>query len=261
MELRYLKSTLQVGQSLNSVSCSPANCNAEDLIAAQESGGQWNASSISTVNGQPATDFFTQFAAENSQGYLDPHADWNNMMYSPAADIQGLVNAFEGSSPFYPGDVFSLVLENGTGVPDLTWLAVINDLNNVVSIANYSDFYSYFVVDDYNYYTASSARRKKRDSVTSTATAPTSTATASTSSAVPTETSWSDPAFPSGPAYPQNPAVVQPDLGEGGVITGYFLDESSTNHTSTSKATIFRVYHLTRNHSVPSLMATPIAPM
>ena len=189
--------------------------NADDLISAPQSGGQWNASAISTVNGQPATDFFTQFAAENSQGYLEPHADWNNLMYSPAADIQGIVNAFEGSSPFYPGDVFSLVFENGTGLPDLTWLAVINDLNDVVPIANYSDFYSHFVVDNYDYYTSQNTRRKKRESDTS-------TATASTSSAVPTQTSWLDA------AYPQNPAVVQPALGDGGVITGYFLDESST---------------------------------
>lgn len=197
----------------------------DHLLAARQSGGQWNASAISTVNGEPAIDFFTQFAAENSQGYLEPHADWNNLMYSPAADIQGLVNAFDGSSPFYPGDVFSLVLENGTGVPDLQWLAVINDLSDVVSVANYSEFYSYFVVDDYSYYSSQSARRMKRDSVTTTATALTSTATASESSAIPSQTSWSDPSFPMDPAYPQNPVIS--DFGDGGVISGYFLDSAT----------------------------------
>ena len=221
MELRYPKSTLQVGGSVNNLLVVQLNGNADDLILAQQSGGQWNASAISTVNGQSATDFFTQFAAENSQGYLEPHADWNNLMYSPAADIQGLVNAFEGSSPFYPGDVFSLVLENGTGVPDQTWLAVLNDMSYVLPIANYSEFYSDFVVDDYDYYTAQSTRRKKRDSVTP-------TASASMSSAAPTQTSWSNTTFPLSLAYPQNPAVIQPDLGAGGVITGYFLESSST---------------------------------
>lgn len=230
---------------LTSFHCSPANCTVDDLLGSQQSGGQWNASAISTVNGQSAIDFFTQFTAENSQGYLEPHADWNNLMYSPAADIQGLVNAFDGSSPFYPGDVFSLVFENGTGVPDLQWLAVINDLGNVVSIANYSEFYSYFVVDDYSYYSSQSARRMKRDSVTTTATALTPTATASTSSAVPSQTSWSDPAFPLDPAYPQNPVVS--DFNDGGTISGYFLDSAtgvlsipnfSTDNVMTFSATV-----------------------
>lgn len=226
-ELRFPKSTSQVIDRMITCSfhCSPANRIAADLLDARQSGGQWNASAISTVNGEPAIDFFTQFAAENSQGYLEPHADWNNLMYSPAADIQGLVNAFDGSSPFYPGDVFSLVLENGTGVPDLQWLAVINDLSDVVSVANYSEFYSYFVVDDYSYYSSQSARRMKRDSVTTTTTALTSTATASESSAIPSQTSWSEPAFPMDPAYPQNPVIS--DFGDGGVISGYFLDSAT----------------------------------
>ena len=76
----------------------------------------YTASPIATVNGQDVLEYYKNFAAVNSQGYLEPHADWNNLMYSPAAEIQGIVNALTGSSPFYPGDVLSLVLKNGTPV-------------------------------------------------------------------------------------------------------------------------------------------------
>ena len=138
-------------------------------------------------------------------------------MYSPAADIQGLVNAFEGSSPFYPGDVFGLVFKNGTGMGGWQWLAVLNDPNDLFPIANATEFYSNFVVNsDSGSSTPSTKVKAKRDPQAATTTQA-STAAVTTSAA---PTAWPNT------AYPQNPVVVQPNLGDGGVLTGYFIDKS-----------------------------------
>ena len=137
-------------------------------------------------------------------------------MYSPAADIQGLVNAWEGSSPFYPGDVFGLVFKNGTGMGNWQWLAVLNDPNDLIPISNAAEFYSNFVVNTDDDSTGSQKAKVKR-SPDAAATTQAATATA-TSTAAPT--AWDND------AYPQNPVVVQPNLGDGGVLTGYFIDNS-----------------------------------
>ena len=178
------------------------------------------------MNGQNATDYFTQFASLNSQGYIDPNADWNNLMYSPAGEIQGFVNAFAGSSPFYPGDVFGLVFENGTGSGDWKWLAVFNDLNDRVPLTGPADFYSYFVVNTGVTSTNQKAKAKRATDASSTTQTPTSSATA-------TPTHWLNP------AYPKNPIVYEDKLGEGGVLTGYILEGSSIGVLSIPTFNIF----------------------
>ena len=170
-------------------------------------------SPIATVNGQDVLEYYRNFAAVNSQGYLEPHADWNNLMYSPAAEIQGIVNALTGSSPFYPGDVLSLVFKNGTSVTNLKWMAVLNDLNDQGAVSTASEFYDTFVA--YNSLaTPTQSSRKKRAAATATATE------SSTPSA--TLNAWTNP------AYPPNPFVSQTNLGagDGGVITGYLIGDS-----------------------------------
>ena len=185
----------------------------DDLFASLSSG--YTASPIATVNGRPVLEYYEDFAARNSLGYLDPHADWNNLLYSPVADIQGLVSAYTGSSPFYPGEVFSLVLENGTGIADWTWLAVLNDINDAGAVTNVSEFYDYFVAFRGSE-NVSQDSKKKRAAARETATtaAPTATVSASPSS-------WSN--F----AYPTDPFVSQPNLGNGGVISGYLIEDST----------------------------------
>ena len=183
----------------------------------------WTASPISTINGQDVTEFLTQFAAVNSLGYIDTQADWNNLMYSPVGDVQGLVNAFTGSSPFYPGEVFGLGFENGTGIGGWEWMAVLNDPNDLFPIANASDFYSNFVVigDDASSDVASKLKAKVKAKVKRQEAVATSTATQdAASSATAAPTAW--PNY----AYPQDPVIVQPNLSEGGVLTGYFLNGS-----------------------------------
>ena len=188
----------------------------------KESGGRWQASAIARFNGQEATAFLAQFAAVNSLGYSNPDADWNNLMYSPAQDIQYLNNAWDGSSPFYPGDVYSLVFENGTTVASSYWLAVLNNPADAVSITSKEDFYDSFVVNSFDF---SNSQRKKRD-VSETSTRKPSRkcfnrkrqdAGAST-----TPNTWNNS------AYPSDPVIAEADLGLEGVLSGYYLRQSLT---------------------------------
>ncbi|MCJ1394864.1 hypothetical protein MMC18_007744 [Xylographa bjoerkii] len=194
----------------------------------------YTASPISKVNGQDATTFFTQFAAINSQGYIEPDADWNNLVYSPAGDVQGQVNAFAGVSPFYPGDVFSITFENGTGIGDIPWLAVFNNLDYQIPIASAQDFYNNFIIND-SPDIATEAKKVKRDTELDSAPqwkrqAAATTAAATTAAATTTQGSGS-PATPSAwnnIAYPSSPIISEENLGIGGVLTGYILDDGVT---------------------------------
>ena len=178
----------------------------------------YTASPIATVNGQPVLEYYKNFAAINSQGYLDPHAEWNDLLYS-AANILSLVGAYTGSSPFYPGDVFSLVLENGTGIGDWTWLAVLNDANDAGAVTSVSEFYDTFVAFDGAEDTTDDLKKRKRATSSATAAASATAVQTATSSATPT--AWSDS------AWPANPFVIQSNLGNGGVLTGYLIEDST----------------------------------
>ena len=147
-------------------------------------------------------------------------------MYSPAAEIQGFVNAFAGSSPFYPGDVFGLVFENGTGIGGWKWLAVFNDLNDQVPLTGPTDFYSYFVVDTGVASTNQKAKVKRAADATI-------TTETSASSATATPTHWLNP------AYPRNPIISERNLGNGGVLTGYILEDSTIGVLSIPTFNIF----------------------
>ncbi|KAL8831799.1 MAG: hypothetical protein Q9191_000654 [Dirinaria sp. TL-2023a] len=181
----------------------------DDLYESMQ--GNYVASPISTVNGQPVLEFYQQFAKVNSLGYLEPHADWNNLMYSPAADIQGIYSALGGSSPFYPGDAIGLVLKNGTPI-DYRWTAVLNDPDNEGIVSSSTEFYDTFVVYDSDEISNQTSKKKRA--------ATTATATGSSSPSATAEP-WSNA------AYPAEPIISQPNLGNGGVITGYFIEDST----------------------------------
>ncbi|KAL8996312.1 MAG: hypothetical protein Q9169_004151 [Polycauliona sp. 2 TL-2023] len=187
---------------------------ADDLFESLFS--DYTASPIATVNGQPALEYYSDFAARNSLGYLDPHADWNNLMYSPAGEIQGLVSDYTGQTPFYPGEVFSIVLENGTAIGDWTWLAVLNNLQDAGTVSSISEFYSTFVAYDASEDVDGVLKKKKRapESTTTATAAPTAAPSLSPNS-------WSDS------AYPADPFVSQKNLGSGGVLSGYLIEDST----------------------------------
>ena len=161
-------------------------------------------------------------------------------MSSPAGDIQGVYSSFEGLALFYPGENITFGFENGTS-DDLIWLAFYSDsiVDNPPSISSGQDLYNYFVLGQYGSNTTSASTSNGTSASTSsidvTSSVPT---TAASISAVSTTDSASSPttdasATPSSwdySPYPTNPAAAQPNLGDlnGGVITGYFLNDGVT---------------------------------
>ena len=133
-------------------------------------------------------------------------------MYSPAADIQGVVGTFSGSSPFYPGDVLDVVFENGTTIGNWKWLAVLNDVNDAGAVSSVSEFYDSFVAP--KPLSSSSGDLKKRQS---------ETGATESQELVPSATSnpWSHE------AYPGDPIISQANLEEGGILTGYLIDATT----------------------------------
>ncbi|KAL9029600.1 MAG: hypothetical protein Q9196_002174, partial [Gyalolechia fulgens] len=182
-------------------------------------------SPIATINGVRTLDFLKDYAASNSFGTLEPHADYNQLMSNPANDIQGYLSAWEGSSPFWPGNEITFAFENGTGPLTLPWLATYTVPDDTPPITSADDFYQIFVRGRVPI-VAASATAVATPEVSATPTVdPTSTAdvsAAAATSAEPQATSWEY--FP----YPPNPITVQPNLGDGGVVTGYFLNDGVT---------------------------------
>ncbi|MCJ1381039.1 hypothetical protein MMC17_004148 [Xylographa soralifera] len=209
---------------------------AEDLVVTKANRVGWSPSAITEINGQNVTQFLLQFARTNAFGTLEPHADWNQLMVNPAADIQGLSTAFTGSSPFYPGDTIEFKFENGSHYGPSPWLAYYNVPLDLGVVNTGQDFYNFFVVGIFSDGASPTAGAMNSAAATSiytfAAAATTLPASASsTASADPTDnlsqfgsfTSWNNPGFP------DDPDVVQPNLGlmNGGFLTGYFLNATS----------------------------------
>lgn len=185
----------------------------DDLVG--ESIG-WDPSAIAKINGEDATQYLSQFAALNSIGSLEPHADWNQLMSSPALDILSSYSIFEGSTTFYPGESIALTFENGTQLDPKPWLAQYYNQGDTGPLATGGDFYNFFVLGLYpaSYDPDSPSPSSESDAATSgIPIAPESTTT-----------SWSSLSD----AYPPNPDIFQPNLSAGGVLTGYFLHEIQT---------------------------------
>ncbi|KAI1502241.1 hypothetical protein F5X99DRAFT_427387 [Biscogniauxia marginata] len=197
----------------------------DDILGRQQYG--WNISPIVTINGENVVDFLARFAALHSIGMLEPHGDWNQLMSSPAQDIQGTVSVFSGGATFYPGDpsqgywgdALNFTFANGSDPIETYWLAVYNNPDFTGPLTTGGDFYNYFVLgllpDSY-------------DDVE----LPESFADLSSIDGEPTNTTdanlgWSEV---SEGAYPENPSIAQDNLAAtgGGFVTGYFLDDIST---------------------------------
>lgn len=160
-------------------------------------------------------EYLTKFAALNSVGMVEPHADWNQLMSGPAQDIQGHSNIFSGEATFYPGDALNFTFANGSSL-ETWWLAVYNNVEYTGPLTTGGDFYNYFVLGllPASYDPDNTPAAFKFN-------------TSATNSTEPDTKSWYET---SSKAYPDDPVIVQKDLSiqGGGVITGYFLDDNST---------------------------------
>ena len=216
----------------------------DDLLQNQNG---WSASALTHINGEDAVDFLDQFAAGNAQGTLEPHADYQQLFYSAAASIQNQVSAFEGTTPFYPGENVTFTFENGTVVGPTPWLATSDLIGYTPPIFDGQDFYNFFVVNSApGLYRRSRKREAQDDSSGGVATTTTNSLAAASGTfaaslasgtfasyaavtttdplaATSTTAGWNNQAYP-------HPVYVQPNLGGGNgeILTGYFLNDSST---------------------------------
>ncbi|KAF2635276.1 hypothetical protein P280DRAFT_473987 [Massarina eburnea CBS 473.64] len=108
----------------------------------------WNPSPISTINSVNAEEYLTSLGHKHSPGNLDPHADWNALMYSPAQNISGANELFR-DLVLYPGDTIQITLENGTATPRLPFEAKYVENGPTGPLETGGDFYNYFVLGYY----------------------------------------------------------------------------------------------------------------
>ena len=152
-------------------------------------------------------------------------------MSSAAGDVQGMFSAFEGNTNFYPGENITFNFENGSTTGSLPWIAILgNDIiNDPPHLSSGRDLYNYFVFGELppSNSTAASSTSVPTSASTSSAALTTTVAAAATTtgSAAATPSNWGYSPF-----YPDDPVVAQPNLGlvDGGVITGYFLNDGVT---------------------------------
>ena len=110
---------------------------------------EYKASPVTHINGIDVIEYLESFAEQNSQGFLEPNADWNGIMDSPAMDIQGFSSTFQ-SAKLYPGnealsDALNFTLKNGT-VVESVWWALCVGCRETGPITTGGDFYNYFVL-------------------------------------------------------------------------------------------------------------------
>lgn len=210
----------------------------DDLVEAAQNNVTWAPSAVSSINGQDVTEYLTRFAATNAAGTIEPNGDWNQLMSNPAGDVMTLLSAFEGSTIFYPGANISFAFENGTTYDDLPWIAGYTDNvdSGTPALSSGQDLYDYFVRGIVPTDVPAAAASNQSAAATSTlAAAATSSADpssndTSTNTPTPTPSVSATPSSWSYAPFPSNPIVAQPNLGldNGGVITGYFLNDGIT---------------------------------
>jgi hypothetical protein len=208
----------------------------EDLYRAWAIDGD-EASPITKINGVDVVEYLEYFAERNSAGYLEPHADWNAIMDSPALDIQGYLSTFQ-SATLYPGDdihgdALNFTLKNGTVVENYWWAFCV-DCENTGPLTTGGDFYNYFVLGflPANYEEGDVWWPTLEDGTSSDDNSDsgfnlTQILEAYCAVGDPSTSNWCIDSFG---AYPNDPIVAQADLSinGGGILSGYMFEDIST---------------------------------
>ncbi|EMC91826.1 hypothetical protein BAUCODRAFT_38961 [Baudoinia panamericana UAMH 10762] len=103
-------------------------------------------SPITTIDGIPVVEYLTSFAAAQSFGMIESHADYNNLMITPAQVITGYANAFGGGATFYPGDNMTLEYADGRPSDTVYWTAVFNSPGYTGPLQTGGDLYNFAVL-------------------------------------------------------------------------------------------------------------------
>ncbi|KAL4889444.1 hypothetical protein BDV59DRAFT_210361 [Aspergillus ambiguus] len=202
----------------------------DDLLANESHALTWQPSAISAINGQDVVEYLTQFAAQNSIGKLEPHADWNMLMRSGALETQGLLEVFFAGATMYPGDTITLTFENGTVIGPTPWQAMYLSPGDTGPLQTGGDFYNFFVLGLYpaSYVSEEDAKGRPLDNMASNApsrtpspspsSSPASSPSSSISISVP---SW-DTAYPT-----PEPLLLPREPYDTTLPRAFFLNESS----------------------------------
>lgn len=200
---------------------------AEDLLQARLQG--YTPSPVTKINGRDAIEVMTEFGALNSE-YLEPHAEWNSLMDSPALFVSGDFSTFQAGT-FYPGDELNATFKNGT-TGETVWLSIYNELDDTGPLTTAGDFYNYFVLGllpaSYNENsTWWPILAQSNDTSDDNTTTMADLYKGLCDKGSPSASSWCEASFGS---YPNNPDISQFDLDVtgGGVVTGYFFEDIST---------------------------------
>ncbi|KAH4891136.1 hypothetical protein HBI17_183340 [Parastagonospora nodorum] len=205
----------------------------EDLLSASEEG--YTPSPVVKINNIDAIDYLTSLVAPNSDGYLEPHADWNSVVTSPAQDIQGYLSVFQ-RLPLYPGDELSFTFENETSL-DTIWLAMYAETALTGPLTTPGDFYNYFVLGlvpagfDPDNSTSPPWWPAEYDvPVEDNEDAPAAEPGFNCSSSTELIVNWCSATNGQVRAYPSDPVVVQNDfsIAGAGAMSGYIFDDVST---------------------------------
>jgi hypothetical protein len=211
----------------------------EDFYRASAIDG-YDASPIAQINGVDVIEYLEYFAERNSHGFLEPHADWNAIMDSPALDIQGYLSTFQSAS-LYPGDdafgdVLNFTLKNTTTI-ETVWWAFCIDCTDTGPLTTAGDFYNYFVLgilpDSYREDTQwwptidDETSSSSNDSDKNSGSDLTAKLETYCTRGEPSTPNWCMDSFG---AYPNDPMVTQTDLSisGGGIVSGYIFDDIST---------------------------------
>jgi hypothetical protein len=111
-------------------------------------GGLRSLSPIHLINNQTAEEYLTKFARKHSPGNLDPHADWNALMFSPAQVISGDEELFR-NLVLYPGDNITITLANGTAYGPVPFQGIYTNSGPTGPLETGGDFYNFFVLGLY----------------------------------------------------------------------------------------------------------------
>jgi len=188
------------------------------------------ASAVTHINGVDVVEYLTGYAKANSMGGLEPHADWNQLMESPALDIQSFYSSFGGNGIFYPGDALNFTFANGSYLDD-RWYAIYNGYSDTGPLTTGGDFYNFFVLGLYpaSFMEVVETSEDDNSTVTSDST-PTSTTVDASATATSTDDATLTPSGWDTIGYPVTADLLQPDLSiyGGGVLTAYFNNDTST---------------------------------
>lgn len=203
----------------------------EDLVAAAKEG--YTAYPVEKINDVAVIEYLRSLVAPNSDGYVEPHADWNSLLNSPAKDVQGYLSVLQ-RLPLYPGKDLKFQFGNGTSLETI-WLALYAETAPTGPLTTPGDFFNYFVLGlipadfdpehptpwwpaEYNI--------SAEDEDTLLVEEP----RIDCSSQAGLVENWCNATNGQVQAYPNDPIVVQKDLSISGTgaISGYILDDIST---------------------------------